>query len=116
MSANTNYWVVLSAGGSDSFQWEFANNAPTEANASGYAAIGGRRQATNVSNWSTNSTAADAMVEIQAIPEPSTIMLAGIGVAGAVVVDCTRRRKIRDRAKTGGEKIESDLDGLSLQA
>lgn len=116
MFASTDYWVVLSAAGSDVFQWETAGSPPAEANTSGYSAIGGRRQATSVSNWTSNSTAATAMVEVQAIPEPSTIMLAGIGVTGAVVVDYTRRRKRRGHAKTDGETLESDLNGLSLQA
>ena len=116
MSPSTNYWVVLSAAGSDSFQWETASNPPAVANASGYAAIGGRRQANTFASWTANGPASTGMVEVQAIPEPSTIMLAGIGVAGAVAVDCTRRRKRRERAKTGGETLEPALTGLSLQA
>ena len=117
MFASTDYWVVLSAAGSGSFQWETASdNPPTGVNGSGYATIGGRRQANGLASWTASTPASTALVEVQAIPEPSTIMLAGIGVTGAVVVDYTRRRKRRGHAKTDGETLESDLNGLSLQA
>lgn len=95
LSPNTNYWVVLSAtGAGSSYQWEFANSAPDQQNLSGYAAIGGRRKV-GAGSWTTNASAALGMIEVQAVPEPSTLILAGIGVAGAVAVDTKRRRRRR---------------------
>lgn len=104
LSPNTNYWVVLSASDPTSrYQWEFANSAPAEQNSSGYAAIAGRRKI-NAGAWTNNTTASLGMVEIQAVPEPSTLILAGIGMAGAVAVDSKRRqRRRRMVAETSAE-------------
>lgn len=112
MSPSTNYWVVISAAGPDSFQWETAGATPTVANASGYSAIGGRRQANLSSNWTANSSASFGMVEVQAIPEPSTIMLAGLGIVGVAVADRTRRLR-RARATASGHDTaeDSNVDG-----
>lgn len=107
LSANTNYWVVLSTTNASSrFQWEFANNPPAEANSSGYAALGGRRRI-NSGSWTNNTTAEFGMVEIQAVPEPSTLILAGIGMAGAVVVDSKRRRRRRRMADVSMAEAET---------
>jgi hypothetical protein len=104
LSPNTNYWVVLSASDPTSrYQWEFANTTPAEQNSSGYAFIAGRRKI-NAAAWTDNATASLGMVEIQAVPEPSTLILAGIGMAGAVAVDSKRRqRRRRMVAETSAE-------------
>lgn len=113
MVASTDYWVVLSAAGSGSFQWENASdNPPTEANTSGYAAIGGRRQANPVSSWTANLPASTALVEVQAIPEPSTIMLAGLGIVGVAVANRTRRLRRARATASGHDTVEdSNVDG-----
>jgi hypothetical protein len=104
LSPSTNYWVVLSASDpSSSYQWEFAGAAPDQQNGSGYAAIGGKRKI-GAGSWTNNITASAGMVEIQAVPEPSTLILAGIGMAGAVAVDSKRRqRRRRMVAETSAE-------------
>lgn len=94
LSPFTSYWVVLSTSdATSSYQWEFANDAPVEQNLSGYAALGGRRKTTG--SWGNNNSAADGMLELQAVPEPSTIVMACIGVSGAVALDAKRRRRRR---------------------
>jgi hypothetical protein len=105
LQPSTNYWVVLSASGADSYQWEFANDSPTAVNDSGYSFIAGRRSTNNGGSWSNNATAAAGMVEVQAVPEPSTIMLAGIGLAAAVVVDRSRRQRIRSRQQAADDAL-----------
>lgn len=112
MSPSTNYWIVISAAGSDSFQWETAGSPPTVANASGYSAIGGRRQANLSSNWTANTSASIGMVEVQAIPEPSTIMLAGLGIVGVAVANRTRRLRRARATASGHDTVEdSNVDG-----
>jgi hypothetical protein len=96
LSANTNYWVVLSATNGDQFGWYTADESPAEQNGSGFSFVNGARSLNGGSSWSANVLASVGAVSIQVVqpvPEPSTIMLAGIGVAGAIVIDRSRRRR-----------------------
>jgi hypothetical protein len=98
LSANTNYWVVLSAAAGDQFGWYTADDSPSAQNGSGFSFVSGVRSLNGGTSWSTNVLASVGAVSVQVIqpvPEPSTIMLAGIGVAGAIVVDQSRRRRFR---------------------
>jgi hypothetical protein len=114
LQPSTSYWVVLSASGADSYQWEFANDSPTALNDSGYSFVAGRRSTNNGASWNNNATAATGMIEVQAVPEPSTIMLAGIGVAGALVVDRSRRQRIRSRQQAAGDSLLDESASAEL--
>lgn len=96
LSANTNYWVVLSAAAGQ-FGWYFANGTPAEQNGSGFSFVNGQSSTNAGSSWSQEllPSLGATSIQVQAVPEPSTIMLAGIGVAGAIVVDHSRRRRFR---------------------
>jgi hypothetical protein len=101
LTASTNYWVVLSAAAGEQFSWYVADDSPVEQNTSGYAFLAGKRSLNGGTSWSNNALAATGAISVevvQPVPEPSTIVLAGIGVAGAVVVDRSRRRRRRGSA------------------
>jgi hypothetical protein len=114
LQPSTTYWVVLSANGSDDYLWQFSGVEPSEANSSGYFFVNGRRSFTGGATWSNNNTAATGMIEVQAVPEPSTIMLAGIGVAGALVVDRSRRQRIRSRQRAAGDALLDESASADL--
>lgn len=114
LQPSTSYWVVLSASGADNYQWEFAGDSPTALNDSGYSFVAGRRSTNNGASWTSNATAATGMIEVQAVPEPSTIMLAGIGVAGALAVDRSRRQRIRSRQRAAGDALLDESASADL--
>jgi hypothetical protein len=106
LSANTNYWVVLSAAAGDQFGWYVADDSPSEQNGSGFNFVSGVRSSNGGSSWNSNVLASVGAVSVQVVqpvPEPSTIMLAGIGVAGAIVIDHSRRRRFRRSGQHTGE-------------
>jgi MYXO-CTERM domain-containing protein len=95
LSANTTYWVVPNGG-----SWYYNAGtppAPIAHNASGYTYVGGRE------SLSTGVTPASSVwdvggnnrysVSITAVPEPSTLTLAGIGLAMVVGLEVRRRRR-----------------------
>jgi len=95
LSANTTYWVVPNGG-----SWYYNAGtppAPMAHNASGYTYVGGRE------SLSTGVTPASSVwdvggnnrysVSITAVPEPSTLTLAGIGLAMVVGLEVRRRRR-----------------------
>lgn len=98
LSANTNYWVVLSAAAGEQYGWYTADDSPSEQNGSGFSFVSGVRSLNGGSSWGNNVLASVGAVSVQVVqpvPEPSTIMLAGIGVAGAIIVEHSRRRRFR---------------------
>lgn len=80
---STTYWVVMSATASEAFGWYLTNGSPTQQNASGYAFITGKSSADSGGSWSDNPLAGFGAVSITAVPEPSSIILAGLGVLAA---------------------------------
>lgn len=116
---NTSYWVVLSAEAGDQYSWYTTDETPVEQNGSGFSFISARRSLNAGSAWSNSVTAAAGAVSIEVapVPEPSTIMLAGIGVAGALVIDRSRRQRSRRRQLAAGDVSLDDsesLDGTEL--
>ncbi|MEI8228040.1 MAG: PEP-CTERM sorting domain-containing protein, partial [Planctomycetota bacterium] len=89
---STNYWVVLSAPASEAFGWYVSNAFPTQQNASGYAFTAGKSSSNSGGSWSDNPFAGFGAVSITAVPEPSSIVLAGLGVL-AVGYQLRRRMK-----------------------
>jgi|688.fasta_scaffold91151_3 hypothetical protein len=114
LSPGTNYWVVLSAGAGDAYGWYSTDENPAEQNGSGYSFVAGRRSTNAGSSWSNNVVVAVSAVsvEVLAVPEPPTIMLAGLGVVGVVVADRTRRLR-RSRVTSTGDEManDSNVDG-----
>lgn len=113
LSPSTNYWVVLSAAGSDAYGWYATDEVPGEQNGSGFTFVAGRRSTNAGTSWANNPLAqvGAVAIEVVAVPEPPTIMLAGLGVAGAVVAD--RSRRLRRARKTASEDgIADDQAGM----
>lgn len=112
LSPSTNYWVVLSAGAGDSYGWYTTDEFPDGRNGSGYTFVAGKRSTNAGSTWSNNALAqvSAVSIEVVAVPEPPTIMLAGLGVAGAVVADRSRRLR-RARKTADDESIADDQPG-----
>lgn len=100
LNALTNYWAVLSEQTGSQIAWYEALNAdnPTAQNSSGYAYVGGRRSTNGGTSFAANNAAGQRYVAVQAVPEPSTLVLAGLGVAGAVALDIRRRSRARRAA------------------
>jgi len=114
LSSETNYWVVLSDATGDAYGWYTTDEFPDQRNGSGFSFVAGKRSTNAGSTWSNNPLAqvSAVSVEVLAVPEPPTIMLAGLGVAGAVVADRTRRLR-RARAPASGDDVaeDSNVDG-----
>jgi hypothetical protein len=89
LSDNTQYWVVLDTNG---VYWADSGIAPTGLNGSTYSyGDTSRKNGSNV--WvNTSATMSGLGISINAVPEPSTYVMAGIG-AGIVGLTQIRRRK-----------------------
>jgi hypothetical protein len=90
---NTNYWVVLSNANSASlisFEW-YSNSGfsqPTQQNASGITYLG-TKESNNGASWDDTLPSLSIRVSgTDAIPEPSSLALLGLGTVGLL----TRRR------------------------
>lgn len=101
LSPGTNYWVVMSAVGGDSYNWYTTDELPDQRNDSGFAFVAGRRSLNAGTSWSNNPLAqvGAVAIDVLAVPEPPTIVLAGLGVVGAVAADRSRRLRCT-RAKS----------------
>lgn len=97
LSPSTTYFVVASTVGTARW-WQQEIN-PEEQNSSGYNNLSLLpSQRFNGSTWSTASSNAYA-VSIQAVPEPSTIVPACVGIVGGLAYmgrSCRRRRSAAD--------------------
>lgn len=122
LSANTDYWVVVRDANplTGKFAWDFQAdlNRPAELNASGFSYLAAARSLNDGTSWS-RSTAIDGAVgavsmELHAVPEPPTIILAGLG-AVAFVANGYRRKKQR---RAAGESLEqmADAGAIALTA
>ena len=107
LQPNTNYWVVVRDASPTvgKFGWDFNNTFATPSartSNSGFTSLAGARSTSNGSTWSQNAAARSLAVELVAVPEPPTIILAGLGAA-AVVGHGYRRRRLRQRGVDGSE-------------
>lgn len=93
LSANTNYWIVPS--GPASWYLNSPFSSPQGQNSSGWTYLGTKQVLTATpTNW-VDADLPNYSVSVQAVPEPSTWALAGIGVAGAALLRWRRRRAAR---------------------
>lgn len=104
LTANTSYWIVPSGGSSSSWYSRTGGTAPsrtpTGQNLSGYSYVGTAGSVAPTSSpsgpWSqeADNIGTDAYtVSITAVPEPSNVVMAGLGVGGLAMMVRTRRRK-----------------------
>lgn len=94
LAASTEYFVVPNGG-----DWFFNTGspaAPVEQNASGYSFTSTKESfdtsGTPAGPW-TASESSRYSVSIESVPEPSTLVLAGVGLTAAVMIGGVRRRK-----------------------
>jgi hypothetical protein len=88
LTSGSSYWVVVSTTETSGlFNWSFNNEGdfPTAQNSSGYSALSPVTMASTDSgaSWSTSGVNRPASISITAVPEPSSIVLAGLGVLAA---------------------------------
>jgi hypothetical protein len=80
LSPSTSYWIVPQ--GPASWYFNDLEDQPTAQNASGWSYLGTKRALTaDPTAWINSS--GPYSVSVQAVPEPSTYALAGIGIAAA---------------------------------
>lgn len=101
LTANTNYWIVAATSVGE-MGWYYSDNSPSAQNGSGYQFIGAKTSANGGTTYSNNFPAGAAYVSIQSVPEPSTLVLAGAGIATAVTLDTVRRRRRKAAADSIG--------------
>jgi len=83
LQANTDYWFVLSASGSGSFQWEYTSTLSSSF--PNYAV-----SMDNGATWATGTPAGPFLLEADT-PEPSSLVLGAIGLLTFSMVVCVRR-------------------------
>ena len=94
LSANSTYWVVMksTASGADFLWRNTADNNPTGAGP-GFSTVWSET-ITSGSTWVTTSTNPYLMkVDVQAVPEPSSFVLAGLGLGAMGLI----RRRMKKR-------------------
>lgn len=88
--ASTSYWVVPE--GPASWHLDALDSSPAGLNSSGYSYTGTKRNQPSI-GWTTPSpNLTSYSVSVVAVPEPSAIVMAGIGIASAIW-SLQRRRK-----------------------
>lgn len=102
LSPNTSYWIVPEQG--SSWYLNFDETQPTGLNSSGYSYLGTRRQTiSNPGTWANSSL--PYSVSVEAVPEPSSIVMAGLGAGGLAMLERNRRRR---RKALHADGVESD--------
>jgi hypothetical protein len=102
LSPNTSYWIVPEQG--SSWYLNAVEDQPVGLNASGYSYLGTKRQTiANPGTW-VNS-ALPYSVSVEAVPEPSSIVMAGLGGLGLLAIERNRRRR---RKAVHADAVEAD--------
>lgn len=91
LAPGTSYWIVPQEG---SIWYLNSNESQPEAlNGSGYAYLGTKRRTTAAPGTWSNSSLPQYSVSIEAVPEPSSLVMAGLGIGGLAMLERTRRRR-----------------------
>lgn len=98
--ANNTYWVTvqdINASSGSYFSWlrNTADIAPSGLNSSGYTfPTGGSLESSDGgANWSPYASGAKLGITVEAVPEPSSLVMAGLGIGGLAMLQWTRRRR-----------------------
>ena len=115
LSANTDYFVVPN-GGSWYLVGGQAPFTPQQQNASGYTYTrtveSTATTTTPAGPWTEPAVSDRYAVSVEAVPEPSTLMLAGVGLAGGLAVEQNRRR--HRRRATAAKTSADDSSAIAL--
>ena len=111
LTANTKYWVTvedINASSGSYFSWlrNIDDIAPTGLNSSGYTfPAGGAMQSTDGgTSWSSYPSGGKLGITVEAVPEPSNVVMAGLGAGGLAMLERARRR----RRQATQESVEVD--------
>lgn len=98
--ANNTYWVTvqdINASSGSYFSWlrNTADIAPSGLNSSGYTfPTGGSLESSDGgATWSSYPSGAKLGITVEAVPEPSSLVMAGLGIGGLAMLQWTRRRR-----------------------
>ena len=89
LAANTQYWVVLETSG---VYWADSGTPATGLNGSTYA-YGATSRKNNSNAWVSTPDRSGLGISINAVPEPSTYVMAGIGAGLAGLAQLRRRKR-----------------------
>jgi len=91
LSGGTNYWIVLSGASFLGWNQNDALAAPITQNSSGWGFIDSLTSSNSGSSWTTGGGSTDASaISVTAVPEPSSLALAGLGILAAGFVSRKR--------------------------
>lgn len=86
LANGTNYWISPV---NSNVSWYLASGAPTQQNGSGYTFTSAKEN--TGSGW-VNSSTNTWSISVSAVPEPSSLAIAGVGIAIAGITAVRRRR------------------------
>ena len=111
LAPQTTYWIVASASAGDAYGWYIADSNPAAQNSSGYNFVGGATSTNGGSTYSHSNAAGASQVavnvetvvamNVETVPEPSTLVLAGVGLTTAVMIGGVRRKKQSRHGQAG---------------
>jgi hypothetical protein len=87
LSANTDYWFVLSATGTGGYKWNY-----TDANSASLPLYASSND--SGSSWTVNSNGPE-IIEVDSVPEPSSFFLSGLATIGFGLVIAYKPRSVR---------------------
>lgn len=108
LTASTTYWIVARAASNDAYSWYFSDvGQPTAQNGADWTLPinPGQKSTDSGSSYNANFLTGNSTVNVQVatVPEPSTLVMAGVGLLGLSMVARSRRRRT-----AAAEAVEAD--------